>query len=122
MQEILKITGSGIGYSLECTGIPTVLRNAVVVLAMGGICGLIGVPPAGVEVSLDMRHILDGRRIVGIIAGDSIGDIFIPQLVELYTKGRLPFDRMIKFYPFDQINQAAEDSENGKTVKAVLQP
>jgi aryl-alcohol dehydrogenase len=122
VQEILKITGSGVEYSLECTGIPEVLRNAVDVMAMGGICGLIGVPPAGVEVSLEMRHVLDGRRIVGIIAGDSIGDIFIPQMVELYMRGRLPFDRMIKFYSFEKINQAAEDSEKGRTVKAVLRP
>ena len=120
VQEIRKITGSGTEYSLECTGIPKVFRNSVDVLAMGGVCGMIGVPPSGTEVSLDMQHILNGRTIVGIIAGDSISDIFIPQLVELYVQGRLPFDRMIKFYPFDQINQAAYDSEKGRTLKAVL--
>jgi aryl-alcohol dehydrogenase len=27
---------------------------------------------------------------------------------------------MVKFYPFDQINQAVEDAEKGKTLKAVL--
>ena len=122
VREILNISDPGIEYSLECTGIPSVLRSAVDVLAIGGICGLIGVPPSGVEVSLDMQHVLDGRRITGIIAGDSIGDIFIPQMVDLYMRGRLPFDRMIKFYPFDQINQAAEDSEKGRIVKAVLRP
>ena len=122
VQEILNITKTGINYSLECTGLPSVLRNAVDVLAMGGICGMIGVPPSGVEVSLNMRHLLDGRRITGIIAGDSIGDIFIPQMVDLYMKGLFPFDRMIKFYPFDQINQAVEDSEKGLTIKAVLRP
>lgn len=122
VQEVLNITKTGINYSLECTGIPAVLRNAVDVLAMGGVCGMIGVPPADVEVSLNMRHILDGRRITGIIVGDSIGDIFIPQVVDLYMKGRLPFDRMIKLYPFDQINQAVKDSEEGRTIKAVLRP
>ena len=29
---------------------------------------------------------------------------------------------MITFYPFDQINKAAEDSEKGKALKAVLRP
>jgi aryl-alcohol dehydrogenase len=57
---------------------------------------------------------------VGIIAGDSVADVFIPQLIELYVRGRLPFDRMVKFYPFDQINRAVEDVEKGKTLKAVL--
>ena len=122
VQEILNITKTGADYSLECTGLPAVLRNAVDVLAMGGVCGMIGVPPSGVEVSLDMRHLLDGRRIAGIIVGDSIGDIFIPKMVDLYMRGLFPFDRMIKFYPFDQINQAVEDCEKGSTIKAVLRP
>ncbi len=120
VQEIRRITGSGVNYSLECTGIPEVLRSAVDVLAMGGMCGMIGVAPPGVEARLEMRQMLDGRTIVGIIAGDSVADVFIPQLIELYVRGRLPFDRMVKFYPFDQINEAVEDAEKGKTLKAVL--
>jgi aryl-alcohol dehydrogenase len=120
VREIMRITGTGVDYSVECTGIPKVLRSAVDVLAMGGTCGMIGLPPAGTEVSLEMQHVLNGRRIVGILAGDSVADIFIPQLIELYLKGRLPFDRMLTFYPFDQINRAAEESERGKTLKAVL--
>lgn len=120
VDEILRITG-GVAYSLECTGLPRVLRQAVDVLGMGGACGMIGVPPEGVEVRLEMRRLLDGRRVAGIIAGDSIGDIFIPQLVELHLKGRLPFDRIVRTYPFEEINRAVEDAEKGKTIKAVLQ-
>ncbi len=47
-------------------------------------------------------------------------DLFIPSLVELYKQGRFPFDKLITFYDFDQINQALEDSEKGRTIKAVL--
>ena len=85
-------------------------------------CGLIGVAPFGSEVNLDMQNILNGRTIKGVVEGDSVPDIFIPQLIELNKLGRLPFDKMIKFYPMNQINQAAEDSEKGKTLKAVLRP
>lgn len=117
---IRGITGVGVDYSLECTGLPEVFRQSVDALGMPGVCGLIGVAPFGVEASLDMQTILNGRTIKGIVEGDSVPDIFIPQLIELYKQGRFPFDRMITFYPFDQINQAAEDSEKGKTLKAVL--
>ena len=120
VEEIQKITGGGAQYSLECTGIPAVFRQSVDALAMPGVCGLIGVAPFGMEASLDMQTILNGRTIRGIVEGDSIPDIFIPQLIELYKQGRFPFDRMITFYPFDQINKAAEDSEKGRTLKAVL--
>jgi len=120
--EIKKITGAGVTYSLECVGIPKVLRQAVEALATTGVCGLIGVAPVGTEVTLDMHSILNGRSVRGIVQGDSVPDIFIPQLIELYKRGRFPFDRMIEFYPLDQINQAAEDSEKGKVLKAVLRP
>ena len=109
-------------YALVCTGIPKVLRQGVDALAVGGACGLIGAAPAGSAVSLDMQTILSGRRLLGVIQGDSIPDVFIPQMIDLYRAGRFPFDRMITFYPIDRINQAAEDSEKGKALKAVLRP
>jgi len=122
VEEILKITGTGVEYSLECVGIPKVLRQAVDALGRAGLCGLIGVAPMGSEVSLDMHSILNGRTVRGIVEGDSIPDIFIPQLIELYRQGRYPFDRMIKFYPLDQINRAVEDTEKGRVLKAVVRP
>ena len=120
VEETRKIIASGVDYSLDCTGIAKVFRNAVDVLAIGGVCGMIGVPPVGVEVTLDMLHVMNGRAIRGVIMGDSVADIIIPQLMELHRMGKFPFDRMIKFYPFEEINQAAEDAEKGRTLKAVL--
>lgn len=122
VEEIKKITGGGVAYSLECTGIPAVFRQAVDCLMMGGVCGLIGVAPVGVDVSLEMQTVLDGRTIKGIVEGDCVPEIFIPQLIDLYKMGKFPFDRLIKYYSLDQINEAAEDSEKGKTLKAILKP
>ena len=122
VEEIQKLTGGGIEFTLECTGVPKVFRQAVDSLMMGGTCGLIGVAPVGVEVSLDMQTILDARTIKGIVEGDCNPDIFIPQLIQLFKQGRFPFDRLLKFYPMEQINEAAEDSEKGKTLKAILRP
>jgi aryl-alcohol dehydrogenase len=122
VEEIRKITGPGIEYSLECTGIPQVLRQAVDALTIGGVCGLIGVAPVGVEVSLNMQDLLNARTVLGIVEGDSVPELFIPQLIELYRRGRFPFDKLITYYPLDQINQAAEDSEKGRVLKAVLRP
>jgi len=122
VEQIQKITGVGIEFTLECTGIPKVFRQAVDSLMMGGTCGLIGVAPVGVEVNLEMQVILDGRTIRGIVEGDCISDLFIPQLIDLYKQGRFPFDRLLKFYSLEQINEAAEDSEKGKTLKAILRP
>jgi aryl-alcohol dehydrogenase len=87
---------------------------------MTGVCGLIGVSPPGAEVSLEMASILNGRTIRGIIEGDSVPEIFIPHLIELYRQGRFPLDRLVTFYTLDQINQAVEDTEHGNVVKAIV--
>jgi aryl-alcohol dehydrogenase len=122
VEEIQKLTGGGIEYALECTGNPRVLRQAVDCLMLGGTCGLIGVAPMGVEASLDMQTLLDARTVRGVVEGDCNPELFIPQLIDLYKQGKFPFDRLIKFYSLEQINEAAEDSEKGKTLKPVLKP
>jgi aryl-alcohol dehydrogenase len=120
VEAILDITGGGTQFSLECVGNPQVFRQAVDVLPRLGVCGLLGVVPPGTEVSLDMDLIMNGRAVKGIIEGDAIPDLFIPKLIELYCQGRFPFDRLITFYPFDEINRAVEDMEKGLVVKPVL--
>jgi aryl-alcohol dehydrogenase len=117
---IRDLTGGGAQFSLECVGNPRVLRQAVDVLPRLGVCGLLGVVPPGTEVGLDMDLLMNGRTVKGIIEGDAVPDLFIPRLIELYRQGRFPFDRLITFYPFDEINQAVEDMEAGRVIKPVL--
>ena len=120
VEAIRDLTGGGPQYSLECVGNPQVFRQAVDVLPRLGVCGLTGVVPPGTEVSLDMDLIMNGRTVRGILGGDAIADLFIPKLIELYSQGKLPFDRMITFYPFDEINQAVEAMKQGQVMKPVL--
>jgi aryl-alcohol dehydrogenase len=35
-------------------------------------------------------------------------------------QGRFPFDQLVRFYDFDQINQAAADAESGAAVKPII--
>jgi len=120
VEAILEMTGGGAEFSLECVGNPRVLRQAVDVLPRLGVCGLLGVVPPGTEVSLNMDLIMNGRTVKGILGGDAIADLFIPKLIELYRQGRFPFDRLITFYPFDEINKAVEDMQKGQVIKPVL--
>jgi len=122
VEAIQDITSGGPEFSLECVGNPKVFRQAVDVLPRLGICGLLGVVAPGTEVGLNMDLIMNGRTVKGIIEGDAIPDLFIPTLIELYSQGKFPFDRLITFYPFDEINKAVGDMEKGKVVKPVLRP
>jgi aryl-alcohol dehydrogenase len=38
----------------------------------------------------------------------------------LYRQGRFPYDRLIKFYEFDDINTAIDDAAKGLSIKPVL--
>lgn len=120
VEAIRDMTGGGVEFSLECVGNPRVLRQAVDVLPRLGVCGLLGVVPPGTEVALDMDLLMNGRAVKGILGGDAIPDLFIPRLIELYRQGRFPFDRLITFYPFDEINRAVRDMEKGQVIKPVL--
>lgn len=122
VEAIQELTGHGVQYSLECTGLPAVVRQAVDSLRLTGVCGVIGVAPLGTEFSLDMNGIMFGRTVRGIIEGDSIPQNFIPQLVELYVNGRFPFDKLIQTYPLDRIEEAVKASEHGEVLKGVLLP
>lgn len=62
----------------------------------------------------------DGKSLVGVLEGDSIPKAFIPKLIDYYHDGRFPIDKLMKVYPFEKINEAIEESNAGKCIKAVL--
>jgi aryl-alcohol dehydrogenase len=120
VERIQAIVSGGCHYSLECTGLPQVVRQAVDCLRLTGVCGVIGVSRLGTEITLDMNSILFGRGVRGIIEGDSVPVEFIPRLVELFRQGRFPFDKLVTSFSFDQIQDAVDASERGQVVKAIL--
>ena len=111
--RIARITGGGVDYVLEITGIPSMYRWAVECLRPRGVVALFN----GESVTGSLP---EGKRAVSIIEGDSVPQRFIPELIERYLEGRFPFDRLVKFYDFAAINKAMEDSRKGRTVKPVL--
>jgi aryl-alcohol dehydrogenase len=120
-ERVMEITGYGVNYALDTTGLPSVIRNAVECLLPRGSCGILGAPAPETEIVLDETHFMSGgRRLIGIVEGDANPDTFIPMLAELYAKGLFPFDRLVKFYTLDQINEAIEDSESGRTIKPII--
>lgn len=119
-KSIAKITGGGVDFVLEITARPEMLHLAAEVVKPRGTAGLIGGAPAGTEASIDMNGLLSGRVLRGIVQGDAIPQLFIPELIEMYRRGVFPFDRLIKFYDFADIEQAVTDTAKGDTIKAVL--
>lgn len=117
--EIRQATGGGTHYAVETTGVPPVVRQSMHALRPLGVVAIVGVTP---EMTIDVHNDLmaEGKSMIGVIEGDSVPRVFIPKLVEFYKAGKFPFDKLVTFYSFDQINQAFEDSANGTAVKPIL--
>lgn len=121
VEAIRKITRHGVDFSFNTTRLPAVFTQAVMSLAPQGVAGFVAAPPPGTPWMPDLFHLLSGGRTLrGILGGDSSPQVFIPMLIDYFRQGRMPFDRLIRFYPFADIGQAFEDIETGRTVKPVL--
>lgn len=118
--RVLSLLPDGVDFALDTTGASAVMQEAIEMLAPRGTFGFVTAPLDGSALSLNMRPLMKGRRIQGIMEGNSNPDRFIPRLVDFFMQGRFPFDRMTRFYPFNDIAQAFHDSEAGDTVKPIL--
>ncbi|WP_118082242.1 NAD(P)-dependent alcohol dehydrogenase [Streptomyces sp. CC0208] len=120
-EALAAITGGqGADGIVETTGNVAVLRQGVDALGARGTLVVVGAPPFGTEVSLDVNGLLGGKRVVGLTLGDAETQSFIPALVRLVKEGRLPLHRLISTYPFADIDQAVRDMGAGKAIKPVL--
>ncbi|WP_444919506.1 NAD(P)-dependent alcohol dehydrogenase [Microbulbifer sp. CnH-101-G] len=120
-EKIRTITGKGVEFALDATGIPAVINTMIDCLRSRGEGAIIGLSKPGEKLTLDLMDLLNQcKTLRGVVEGDSLPDQFIPTMIDLYMAGRFPFDKLIKFYDFSQINQAAEDSEKGLTLKPVV--
>lgn len=119
VKEIKDITNGGTHYAIETTGVPAVVKQSVHALRPLGQCAIVGFTP---EMNFDVHNdiMAEGKTVMGVIEGDSIPKLFIPQLVEYYKNGQFPVDKLVKFYNFEEINEAFEDSKKGVTVKPIL--
>ena len=117
--EVRKITGKGAHYSVETTGVAPVVLQAVHAIKPLGKVAIVGFTG---EVTFNIQADLmgEGKTLVGVIEGDSIPQLFIPKLVELYKQGKFPINELIEFYTLDQINQAFADSASGKVIKPII--
>ncbi|WP_437397726.1 NAD(P)-dependent alcohol dehydrogenase [Flagellimonas lutimaris] len=112
-----RIMPGGVHYAFDTTGINSVIVDALSSLRSLGKLALVIV--AGDKLDID-NMVLMGKSIHYSIEGDSVPDVFIPKLINMYQAGIFPFDKLVKYYDLDEINQAIHDAEKGTTIKAIL--
>ena len=120
VEEVARITGSTVDFAFDCTGVIPVIEQLAETVGMLGTLVLIGGAPADARFSLDHLRTLWGKRVIGVLGGGGRSGQLIPALVALYQQGRFPFDRLVRFYEMDQIEQALADSKSGEVIKPIL--
>lgn len=120
-EAVISLTGLGADAALDTSSVIPVMRQMFDSLAPLGRAGVLASNTKIPDASFGISHLMGGgRQIRGLIEGDSSPDRFIPSLIDFYRQGRFPFDRMIRFYPFAEINAAVAAAIDGSAVKPVL--
>ena len=111
--------GFGVRYAVDCTGSGACVRTSLICVRPLGTCAVVG---ATQELTIHVENELMGaaKTLGGVVEGCCTPQLFIPKLVEFHRQGRFPFDRLVQFYPFGEINRAFADTKAGRVVKAVL--
>ena len=116
---IHELTGGGVRSAFDTTGIPAVVAGAARALGRLGVLALVGTGES--SVTIDVKDLIrGGKALRGVMEGDADPQRFLPELVALMRGGRLPVDRLVRTYPFAEINRAVDDARSGATIKPVL--
>ncbi|WP_126173583.1 NAD(P)-dependent alcohol dehydrogenase [Altericroceibacterium xinjiangense] len=119
--KIREVCPQGLGYAFDTTGINTVIEQAWSLLAPKGVVGMVGASDPADELNFNEAMFMGGgRTVMGILGGDSDVGPFMLELIGYHLEGRFPFEKLIGYFDFGQINEAIEASESGKVVKPVL--
>jgi len=118
-EKVRAVTGRGVDFTFNTTTVPEVHTLALEVLAMNGTAGFVAAP-RGEWAPKMFAMLAGGRQLRGILGGDAHPGLFLPRLVDYWRQGRFPFDRLLTFYPFAEIDRAFADAHSGKAIKPVL--
>ena len=122
VQEIIRITRGGVDYSFECIGNVQVMRQALECCHKGwGESIVIGVAPAGAEISTRPFQLVTGRVWRGSAFGGAKGRRDVPRIVDWYMEGKIRIDEMITHtMPLQDINRAFDLMHSGESIRSVV--
>lgn len=119
---IVDLTGGGADYSFDATGNVSVMRDALECAHKGwGESVIIGVAPAGAEISTRPFQLVTGRVWRGTAFGGARGRTDVPKIVDWYMEGKIEIDPMITHtMGLDDINTGFDLMHAGKSIRAVV--
>ncbi|KAL2073951.1 hypothetical protein VTL71DRAFT_7729 [Oculimacula yallundae] len=121
MAEIKRLTDRGATKAVDCTGLLKVIEDMIECIGPLGVAATVGVPPPGAKINIDpLTFLLQNKKYIRVIEGDSNPIDFIPQLMDMYQKGQFPIERLYKTYPVENLSDAIHDMHQEKVIKPVI--
>ncbi|MBI1885258.1 MAG: Zn-dependent alcohol dehydrogenase [Chloroflexi bacterium] len=121
LSAVRNLSPGGVDYAFEVIGRPETMRQAFDLIRRGGLAVVVGLAPAGAEVSLPAGVFLQEKTITGSSYGGTRPRIDMPKLVDLYLLGRLKLDELIsRVYPLEGINDAFEAMRRGEVARSIV--
>lgn len=118
---VLEARKGGVHCALDTTGQPAVVTSLVASLRNRGCAALVAAPPRGTHYAIDAGMMVSrGLTIRGVVEGDAVPGVFIPELIDLHSRGLLPIEKLISFFPFEDIEAAVAAMHHGHAIKPVL--
>jgi len=119
---LVDLTKGGADYSFECIGNVQVMRTALECAHKGwGESIIIGVAPAGAEISTRPFQLVTGRSWRGTAFGGARGRTDVPKIVDWYMDGKINIDDLITHtMPLDDINKAFDLMHAGESIRSVV--
>ena len=112
----------GADYTFDCTGNVTVMRQALEACHRGwGQSIIIGVAPAGAEISTRPFQLVTGRVWKGTAFGGARGRTDVPRIVDWYMEGKIEIDPMITHtLALAEINKGFDLMHAGESIRSVV--
>jgi S-(hydroxymethyl)glutathione dehydrogenase/alcohol dehydrogenase len=116
------IAGGGADVALECTGVLSVMRQAFDCCHPAwGTAVLLGVEPAGSEMSFPPVGVRYGKSIRGSYFGGVKGRSGLGRLIDLYMEGKISLDSQITHrLSLDQVNLGFDLMKRGESARSVV--
>lgn len=120
--HLVELTGGGADYTFECIGNTDVMRTALEACHKGwGTSVIIGVAPAGAEISTRPFQLVTGRNWRGSAFGGARGRTDVPKIVDMYMEGRIDIDSLITHtMGLEEINHGFDLMHEGKSIRSVV--
>jgi len=119
---LVNLTKGGADYTFDATGNVDVMRAALESAHKGwGESIVIGVAPAGAEISTRPFQLVTGRSWRGTAFGGARGRTDVPKIVDWYMEGKIEIDPMITHtMGLEDINTGFDLMHAGESIRSVV--